>query len=523
MDRLICGDVGFGKTEVAMRAAMRTVEAGRQVAMLCPTTVLAYQHHKSFVQRFAGDADVRIGMLSRFVTPKEEAEVLKSLESGEIHIVIGTTALLGRRVRYRRLGLVIVDEEHRFGVKQKERLKRMRSEVDFLAMSATPIPRTLQMAMSGVREMSVIATPPVDRLSVRTSVARFGEARVRDAVMGEVERGGQVFVVHNRVETIDAFARQLRQWLPDARLVVGHGQQPSEELERVLVEFIEGRADVLVSTAIIESGVDLPNVNTILVDRADQFGLAQLYQLRGRVGRSSRRAQCLLLVPESISSDARKRLNVIVDNQRLGSGFAVASADLELRGGGNLLGSAQSGNIDQVGYETWIELLDEAVHLARGDLDRQRIDPELSVPVDAFLPDDYVRDTQERLDWYKRLANAPTPEAIDELLADLEAEFGTLPEPATNLGGLMTSRLLCRQLGIVRVAVLKVRALVEFHPSSPVGKGALDRVRERHPKRFDLTKDDPVELSVRFTPREGETPFRFLRWVFAQLMRTDDP
>ncbi|MEO0606485.1 MAG: DEAD/DEAH box helicase, partial [Myxococcota bacterium] len=317
MDRLICGDVGFGKTEVAMRAAMRVLESGRQVAVLAPTTVLAYQHFQSFRSRFEDDPQVEVRLLSRFVTPAQERDALQGLAQGDVDIVVGTTAILGRRVKIPNLGLVVVDEEHRFGVKQKARLKRMRTAVDVLAMSATPIPRTLQMALSGVREMSIIATPPKNRLEVRTTVARASESRIRDAILTEFDRGGQAFVIHNRVETIDRFANQLREWMPEVRFAVAHGQMEAEELERVMVDFVAGAHDVLVSTAIIESGIDLPNVNTMLVDRADQFGVAQLYQLRGRVGRSDRRAQCILLVPETISADARRRMRVIVDNQRL--------------------------------------------------------------------------------------------------------------------------------------------------------------------------------------------------------------
>ncbi|HHO51859.1 MAG TPA: transcription-repair coupling factor [Deltaproteobacteria bacterium] len=520
MDRLICGDVGFGKTEVAMRAAMRVIEDGRQVAVLCPTTVLAYQHHRSFLERFAGDPAVRIGMLSRFVSASDEAELLRGLADGSVQIVIGTTSILGRRVRLQRLGLLVVDEEHRFGVKQKERLKRMRAEVDLLSMSATPIPRTLQMALSGVREMSVIATPPYARLAVRTSVAQLSEVRVRDAVMAELGRGGQAFVIHNRVETIDRFADRLRGWLPGVRLAVAHGQMEDEALEEVLIQFIDGQIDVLVCTTIVESGIDLPNVNTMLIHRADLFGLAQLHQLRGRVGRSDRRAQCLLLVPEAINADARKRLRVIVDNQRLGSGFSVASADLELRGGGNLLGAAQSGNIDAVGYDTWIQLLDEAVHSARGELDRQQIDPEITAAVEAFLPDDYVRDVSERLSWYKRLSDVQTPDAVDGILDDLEGEFGALPEPTKRLGTLMACRLLCRELGIVSASVLKIRVLLVLHPSSPLSPEVIERVSGRHPKRFFV---DGSELSVRFTPREGQRPLMFLRWALAQLARPCEP
>ncbi len=519
MDRLICGDVGFGKTEVAMRAAMRAIEAGKQVAVLAPTTVLAYQHFQSFRSRFEDDPQVEVRLLSRFVTPAQERDAIAGLASGDVDIVVGTTAILGRRVKLPNLGLVVIDEEHRFGVKQKARLKKMRSAVDVLALSATPIPRTLQMALSGVREMSIIATPPRNRLEVRTTVARTSESRVRDAILTELDRGGQAFVIHNRVETIDRFANQLREWMPEVRFAVAHGQMEAEELERVMVDFVAGAHDVLVSTAIVESGIDLPNVNTMLVDRADQFGVAQLYQLRGRVGRSDRRAQCILLVPETISADARRRLRVIVDNQRLGSGFAIASADLEIRGGGNLLGSAQSGNIDQVGYETWLELLEEAVQGARGDLDRQLVDPEIEVPADAFLPDAYVPDPQERLGWYKRFSNAPTPSAIERTIDDLTTEFGEPPEAARNLGQLMASRLLCKELGIVRAAVLKVRVRLDLHESTTLTDAQLAKVVEKHPKRFAV---EDASITVRFTPREGERPYRFLRWALLQLSRADE-
>jgi len=519
MDRLICGDVGFGKTEVAMRAAMRVIEAGKQVAVLAPTTVLAYQHFQSFRSRFSADPEVEVRLLSRFVSPAQERDAIAGLKRGDVDIVIGTTAVLGRRVEIPNLGLFVVDEEHRFGVKQKARLKRMRSAVDVLALSATPIPRTLQMALAGVREMSIISTPPKNRLEVRTMVAHKTESRVRDAILTELDRGGQAFVIHNRVETIDRFANQLREWMPEVRFAVAHGQMEAEELERVMVDFVAGAHEVLISTAIVESGIDLPNVNTMLVDRADQFGVAQLYQLRGRVGRSDRRAQCILLVPETVTADARRRLRVIVDNQRLGSGFAVASADLEIRGGGNLLGAAQSGNIDQVGYETWLELLEEAVRGARGDLDRQLVDPEIEVPADAFLPDAYVPDPQERLGWYKRFSNAPTPAAAERILDDLTTEFGEPPDAARNLAQLMAARQLCRELGIVRAAVLKVRVRLELHESTTLTDEQLARVVERHPKRFSI---EDGTVYVRFTPREGERPYRFLRWALAQLTRIDE-
>ncbi|MEQ1565681.1 MAG: transcription-repair coupling factor [Myxococcota bacterium] len=520
MDRLICGDVGFGKTEVAMRATMRAVEAGRQVAVLCPTTVLAHQHVRSFRDRFSADPAVRIGMWSRFTTPADIEALQRDLASGAVQVVIGTTALLGRGVSFADLGLVVIDEEHRFGVKQKDRLKRMRTEVDVLSLSATPIPRTLQMALSGAREMSVIATPPPDRLSVRTTLARPSESRIRDAITAELERGGQVWYVHNRVESIERVAEQLREWVPEARQAVAHGQMDDTALERVLVDFVERRVDLLVCTSIVESGMDLPNVNTMLIDRADLLGLAQLYQLRGRVGRGDRRATCVLLTPEDTTAEARKRLRVIVENQSLGGGFQVASADLELRGGGNLVGAAQSGNIEQVGYDAWVELLEQAVHHARGELDRDRLDPEIEVPVPAFLPDILVKDNDERLMWYQRIGHAPTTAAIDRVLEELESEHGDLPEPARNLGDLVATRLMCRELGIERCAWLKVRVVLVLHPKSSLHATKLAAAIARHPKRFTVeqTADGRARtVAVRFTPAEGEKPFRYLRWVFSQL------
>jgi len=500
---------------------MRVIENGRQVAVLCPTTVLAHQHNRSFRARFADDPEVRVGMLSRFTSPTDARRLLEELAAGTVDVVIGTTALLGRQVRFQDLGLVVIDEEHRFGVRQKERLKRMRTEVDILALSATPIPRTLQMALSGIREMSLIATPPPDRLAVRTSLGRFGEVRVRDAILAELERSGQVYVVHNRIESLGKVAEQVAAWVPEARVVSAHGQMDARELEGVLVDFVDRKCDVLVSTAIVESGVDLPNVNTMIVDRADLFGVAQLYQLRGRVGRGDRRATCMLCVPQDIPADARKRIRVVVENQSLGSGFHVAAADLELRGGGNLLGAAQSGNIDQVGYETWLELLEEAVHAARGEMERERIDPIIEVPVPAFLPDILVKDTEERLSWYRRISAAHGEREIERTLEELESEHGELPAPARNLGDLAIARLACRELGIVRCTWLKVRVLLELHPSSPLGAERTGAAARRHPKRFELEENRARTVAVRFTPEEANTPFRFLKWVFAQLRRDE--
>jgi transcription-repair coupling factor (superfamily II helicase) len=524
MDRLLCGDVGFGKTEVALRAAMRVVEGGKQVAILCPTTVLAYQHHRTWSERFEG-LPVEVRMLSRFTDSEDERATVRGLATGEVDIVVGTTKLLGRAVSFHDLGLVIIDEEHRFGVRQKDRLKKLRTAVDVLSMSATPIPRTIQQAIGGLREMSVMATPPTDRLSVATSIARLSESRVRDALITELDRGGQSFVIHNRIETIQRFKGRLERWVPEARFAVAHGQMDDAQLEDVLVRFINREIDVLVCTAIVETGVDLPNVNTMLVHRADLFGLAQLYQLRGRVGRSSVRARCLLLTPEEMTPEAKKRLRVLVENTELGAGFQVASADLELRGGGNLLGSAQSGNIDKVGYEVWVELLEEAVHIARGEAARELIEPEVEVGVDAFIPDKLLPDMHDRLGWYAKLSNATSVQSIEHHLDDLELVVGDLPREVRNLAGLLQARLRCRELGIQRCVWLKVRVELELHPSSGLDEEVLERVVQKHPKRFKIRSGDehaPTRVDVRFTPSEAEQPFQYLLWVFGQLDRARD-
>ena len=520
MDRLVVGDVGFGKTEVAMRGAMRVVEAGKQVVVLCPTTVLAFQHLSTFRERFS-ELGVRVEMLSRFVPAAEAKAVKDGLRSGEVDIVVGTTMLLGRGVGFKDLGLLVVDEEHRFGVKQKEKVKKLRAAVDILSMSATPIPRTLEMALSGLRDMSVMATPPEERLAVRTTVTRFRKTRIRDAILREIERGGQVYFVHNRVQDIATVAETLREWVPEARVAIAHGQMAPDKLEGVLVDFIKKSQDVLVCSAIIETGVDLPNVNTMVVNRADLFGLSQLYQLRGRVGRGASRGHCILVTPEEMSRDARKRLRVIVEATQLGAGFDVAAADLELRGGGNLVGDAQSGNIDAVGYEMWLELLAEAVQEARGEVDRGRVEPEVSVPVPAFIPDNLVTDLQDRLQWYKRLSSAESPERVDALLEELELDVGDAPPPLENLAGLVRTEAYCRELAIEKLAWLKVRFVMVLHPSSPLKPELLEPLLSKHRKRVTYTRREGQgdKIEVRFTPTEAERPFRFLRWWFTQLRK----
>ncbi|MEE2749977.1 MAG: transcription-repair coupling factor [Myxococcota bacterium] len=520
MDRIVVGDVGFGKTEVALRAVMRVVDEGRQVVVLCPTTVLAYQHLRTFQDRFEGFG-VRVELLSRFRSTSERRSVLKAVSAGEVDVLVGTSGVLGRQVRFENLGLVVVDEEHRFGVRQKERLKRFRVEVDYLALSATPIPRTLHMALSDLRSFSLIASPPKDRLPVRTSLVRHEAGRIRQDVLRELQRGGQVFFVHNRVSSIQSVARDVADAVPEARVAIAHGQMESAQLEEILIRFIRGEFNVLVCTAIIESGVDLPNVNTILVNRADHFGLAQLYQLRGRVGRSHQRGYCTLLVDEGVdlSSTAVRRLRAIQEHTALGSGFAVASMDLEIRGAGSLLGHKQHGHIEAVGFETYMELLDEALAEARGESARRKLDPEVRLPGDAFLPEEWMPEMGDRLATYKRLATADGVEAIRALSDELEDRMGELPLPALALVRFHDIRARCRALGIARCDWLQVRCVLEFSSDTTVAASHLVALAKRYSQRMKVVNSNTLE--VRFTPGEAEQPFAFLHWVFRQLADED--
>ncbi|OGF12843.1 MAG: transcription-repair coupling factor [Candidatus Eisenbacteria bacterium RBG_16_71_46] len=443
MDRLICGDVGYGKTEVAVRAAFKLVQEGRQVAVLVPTTILAQQHLLTFRERFA-DFPVRVEVLSRFRTAREQKAVLAALARGGVDVVIGTHRLLSKDVRFRDLGLVVIDEEHRFGVAQKERLRQLTRTVDVLAMTATPIPRTLNLSLAGARDMSVIETPPRDRLPVHTEILEYDDEVISDAILREVDRGGQVFFVHNRIETIHNTALRVQQLVPQVRVAVAHGQMGERDLERVMLDFLDRKSDVLVSTMIVESGLDIPSVNTLIVDRADTLGLAQLYQLRGRVGRSARRAYAYLLVPSRrvLTEDAEKRLRVIEDFDDLGVGFKIALKDLEIRGAGNLLGAEQSGFIQGLGFDLYVKLLEEAVAAIRGEAADTTPEPRLLTDWSAFLPDDYVPDEHEKLDLYRRLAETRGLDGLDDLVLELIDRFGQLPPTAVALLELRRLRLL---------------------------------------------------------------------------------
>ncbi len=490
MDRLVVGDVGYGKTEVALRAAFKAIQDGKQVAVLVPTTVLAAQHHATFGQRFAA-FPVTVRLLSRFVPPREQARTVAGLEDGSVDLVIGTHRLLSKDVRFRDLGLVVVDEEQRFGVAAKERLKQLRREVDVLTLSATPIPRTLNLALAGVRDLSVIETPPEDRLPIQTRVAEASAGLVRDAILRELDRGGQVFYVHNRVETIEAQAEQLRRLLPGARIVVGHGQMAEGTLERVMVDFAAGNADVLVCTTIIESGLDIPNANTIIIDRADQLGLAQLYQLRGRVGRSSRRAYAYLLYRrrERMTEEARRRLQAIFNASELGAGFQIALADLEIRGAGNILGGEQSGHMAAVGFDLYSRLLAEAVEeqKARHEGREPVVEPPQAVvdlPVEAHLPDDFVPDEAQKLELYRRLARARTPGDIAAFRQEVLDRFGPLPQPVLRLVEVAELRLAAEQAGVSSISREEGQLVVRFGAALSraqamqlLGGGALPSVR----------------------------------------------
>ncbi len=468
MDRLVVGDVGYGKTEVALRGAFKAIQDGKQVAVLVPTTVLAAQHHATFGQRF-GAFPLSVRLLSRFVPPAEQERTIAGLADGSVELVIGTHRLLSKDVRFRDLGLVVVDEEQRFGVAAKERLKQLRSAVDVLTLSATPIPRTLNLALAGIRDLSVIETPPEDRLPIQTRVAEASAGLVRDAILRELDRGGQVFYVHNRVETIEAQAEQLRTMLPGVRILVGHGQMPEGVLERVMLTFAAGEADVLVCTTIIESGLDIPNANTIVIDRADTLGLAQLYQLRGRVGRSSRRAYAYLLYRrrERLSDEARKRLQAIFNASELGAGFQIALSDLEIRGAGNILGGEQSGHMAAVGFDLYSRLLAESVEEQKAIFeDREpvvaRQQAVVDLPVEAHLPDDYVPDEAQKLELYRRLARARTPGDLAAFRQEVADRFGPLPAPVLRLVEVAELRLTAETAGVTSIAREEGQLVVRF-------------------------------------------------------------
>ena len=522
MDRVICGDVGFGKTEVALRAAFVAVQAGKQVALLVPTTLLAQQHFATFSDRLA-DWPVRVEVLSRFRNAAQNKVVLEQVKSGAIDIVIGTHRLIQKDVSFGRLGLVIIDEEHRFGVQQKERLKQLRAEVDFLTLTATPIPRTLNMAMSGLRELSIIASPPARRMAVKTLISGWDKGVIREALHRELQRGGQVFFVHNEVRNIEKIAREVQELAPAARLAIAHGQMAEKELETVMLDFYRQRYNVLVCTTIIESGIDVPTANTIVINRADHFGLAQLHQLRGRVGRSHHRAYAYLLVPDrkSMTTDARLRLDAVASLEELGAGFTLATHDMEIRGAGELLGAEQSGQIHEIGFSLYSDMLARAVDALRDgkepDLDlaaHKGIDIELHLA--ALIPATYLADVPARLMLYKRIASAADTGALRELQVEMIDRFGLLPVAVKNLFAVAELRLLANRIGIARLDLGPQGGRVEFAAATRADPAVVIRMIQNQPQRYRL--DGPQKLRILHKEEDAELRIAAARKLLDELL-----
>ena len=502
MDRVVCGDVGFGKTEVALRAAFVTAVSGKQVGMLAPTTLLAQQHYQNFRDRLA-DWPIRVEVVSRFKSKKETTEILAKLADGQIDIIIGTHKLLQPDVKFKDLGLLIVDEEQRFGVRQKEQLKKLRAEVDLLTLTATPIPRTLNMAMAGLRDLSIIATPPAHRLAVKTFIGSWDPALIREAFQRELQRGGQVYYLHNEVETIEKAARELEALVPDARVRIAHGQMPERELEQVMLDFYRQRFNVMVCTTIIESGIDVPSANTIVINRADKFGLAQLHQLRGRVGRSHHRAYAFLIVPDGrvMTSDAEKRLEALASLEDLGAGFTLATHDLEIRGAGELLGEEQSGQIEEVGFTMYRDMLDRAVRALKSgkvpdfDLTSEH-EAEIELHVAALIPDDYLADVNTRLTLYKRISSAADEDALRDLQVEMVDRFGLLPDQVKNLFAVTEIKLLATPLGIRKLELGANGGRVLFNPKPNIDPMTVIRMIQTLPKVYALDGQDKLKIKL---------------------------
>ncbi|CAN5672584.1 transcription-repair coupling factor [soil metagenome] len=498
MDRLVCGDVGFGKTEVAIRAAFKAVQDGKQVAVLAPTTILVEQHRRTFEERLA-DFPVRVGALSRFRSQGEISDIVAGLLGGEVDIVIGTHRLLSSDIRFQRLGLLIIDEEQRFGVKHKEKLKRLRASVDVLTLTATPIPRTLQFSLAGLRNLSLIRTPPRDRLEVHTQSIPWSDGLISEIIGREMDRGGQVYFLHNRVESIHTIAERVHRLVPDARVEVAHGQMRGGELDVVMRDFIEGRIDVLVCSSIVENGLDVPNANKLIVDRADRFGLAQLYQIRGRVGRSDRRAWCYLITPDGITEEARQRLAVLEHHTELGSGYQVALRDLELRGAGSLLGADQSGFAHAVGMDTYLRLLEDAVRRIRAGTsgEREFPEPEVSLPGSAFLPDAYVSDSSQKLHLYRRLSKLGTRADVDQFREELADRYGPVPDEVERLLDAHVLRLQGKLLGIERILVRGRDGRLTFRAAATPRMSVLEAPFRNRQIEVEVKRMIPLSLGLK--------------------------
>ena len=521
MDRVICGDVGFGKTEVAMRAAFLAVQTGKQVAVLVPTTLLAQQHHANFCDRFA-DSAIKIELLSRFVTPKEQKEISQQLEKGTVDIVIGTHKLLSEGLKYKNLGLVIIDEEHRFGVRQKEQFKKLRAEIDLLTLTATPIPRTLNMAMSGLRDISIIASPPPNRHPIKTFINEWQDEQIREACQREIKRGGQVFFLHNDIKSMEKMAEVLGRLIPEARIEIAHGQMHGKELERIMLDFYHQRFNVLLSTTIIESGIDIPSANTMIINRADKLGLAALHQLRGRVGRSHHRAYAYFIVPPKalMTADAIKRLDAIEAAGDLGAGFMLSSHDMEIRGAGELLGDGQSGQIQEIGFTLYTELLERAVSALKSGKNIELELPmsngaEIELQATALIPDHYIFDVHVRLVLYKRIANAQTAEDLHDLQIEMIDRFGLLPEPTKTLFIMTELKQQATKMSIKKVELHAEGGRVLFLPEPNIDFGKLISLIQIEPKIYKLDGQDKLQFLQKF--ENVEQKIKFVTALFLQL------
>ncbi len=492
MDRLICGDVGFGKTEVAIRAAFKAARDGKQTAVLTPTTVLAFQHYRIFEKRFK-DYPININLLTRFKTAKEQQEALVELEKGKIDIIIGTHRLLSKDIKFSNLGLLIIDEEHRFGVQQKEKIKEIASNIDVITMTATPIPRTLNMALVGVKDVSIITTPPVNRLPIKTYVSKFSPKLIRKAIMHEMKRGGQVFFLHNRVQDLEEVHQKLKEIIPEAKIITAHGQMSAKELEEKMISFYNKEADVLLCTSIIESGIDIPSANTIIIDRADMFGLSQLYQIRGRVGRSPVRAFCYLLVPSNfmIGKSAIERIKTLQRFTELGSGFNIASYDMEFRGAGEILGSSQSGFIEDIGLEEYLRLIQEAVDEIKGQssAEKTQTETEISINIPAFIPEDYMSEVSQRLYFYKKLSSVKNQQDIASVEEEINDRYGAAPEETKNLFSLMEIKLLLAPLNVSSIKIGSGKLVYSFLNSTKIVPETIVELVTKQPKKYRITPD----------------------------------
>ena len=519
MDRLLCGDVGYGKTEVAMRAAFKAIADNKQVAVLAPTTVLAFQHFETFKQRFA-PFPVTIEMISRFRNAKQQKEILQKTEAGKIDVLIGTHRILSKDIKFSDLGLLIVDEEQRFGVRHKERIKQMRKQVDVLTMSATPIPRTLHMSLVGLRDMSVIETPPKDRMAIQTVVASWDEKLIQSAIEQELERGGQVYFVHNRVDTIWEIAAKIQALVPKARIIVGHGQMSEGELEKVMLKFMHHEADILVSTTIIENGLDIPLCNTILINRADRLGLSELYQLRGRVGRSNRRAYAYLMLPPEIELTpiARRRLAALKEFSDLGAGFKIAALDLELRGAGNMLGGEQSGHIEAIGFELYTQMLERAVREMKGEAAPDEAETQLNLGLNIRIPADYVPEENQRLQMYKRVARVETEQQLTDVAAELQDRYGPPPPAVRNLLDYASLKLLCMKVGVNAIERKRDNVTLKFQQNAAVDPEQLARFVSAQ-RGAQFTPDGMLKFALKATA--ADEVLRALRTILEQLANAE--